>query len=337
MNIPASTAPRIAIADLGAVPLYPASWYRFGAVSELQPGPVSKTMLGKQLVAFRTASGQVAVIDGRCAHMHSDLGAGTVIGETLQCPFHQWRFGTDGQCVAIPCSQVIPAAANLASYPTRVRHQQVYFFFGSQPLFELPFYDGVSPDQLTHGPVFYFEVAAPWYMIAINSVDRQHFRVAHDRRLLDDGDIRHTDPFLHQATYRFAIEGRSWSDQLTRWAGGPEVKLDIAEWSGNVVLAHASLRCTETFGMLFLEPRSSTCTQIHGMVLARPARSGVARFLLDPLQLRIRTLLIRKFLQSDVPRLGGSYVSPRTLISDDQAVVDYLRQLCQLPNGGVAG
>ena len=331
-----SDSKRIEIPNLGSVPLYPASWYRFCSAADINRSPVSKQMLGCHLVGFRTHSGQYTVMNGRCSHMNSDLGMGKVIGETIQCPFHNWQYGTDGRCVAIPCTPDIPATARQTVYPTRVRHGQVYFFFGSEPTFQLPFYDHQESSKLSPSHVFRLDVEAPWYMISINSVDVQHFRTAHDRRLLDTGTILQDGPYKHQANYRFQIEGHAWSDRLTRLAGGDQVELSITEWSGNIVLAHARLQRAETFGMLFLEPLDFQRTSAYTMVFCRVSRTWFGRKILDPLRTLIRTILIRKFLQADIPRMKGSHVCSRTLISEDQRVVDYLRQLCQLANGGIA-
>jgi len=48
---------------------YPASWYLFCASGQLKDKPFSQRILGRQLVAYRKASGQVAVMDANCAHL----------------------------------------------------------------------------------------------------------------------------------------------------------------------------------------------------------------------------------------------------------------------------
>src|SRR6267142_949575 len=85
-----------------AFPVYPASWYLYAASAELARRPLAKTMLGRQLVAFRTEQGHVAVMDGRCAHLGADLGGGRVSGEAIQCPYHNWEYGPDGRCTRSP-------------------------------------------------------------------------------------------------------------------------------------------------------------------------------------------------------------------------------------------
>jgi phenylpropionate dioxygenase-like ring-hydroxylating dioxygenase large terminal subunit len=337
MNIQANEAVadnRLAMGGWGSLPLWPASWYRFGSLSRITAHPVSRDLLGQRLVAFRTASGEVSVLDAHCAHMHADLGGGSVVGESIECPFHHWRFGLDGACVDVPCAAQPPEFASVFRYPTRVRHGQVYFFFGPRPLFELPFFDDDDPTDFAYSSTITEEVLAPWYMISINSVDRQHFRIAHDRRLLDDGKVEHPAPFVQRATYRFAIEGTSWSDRLTRFAGGPEVRLEVTEWGGTVVLARATLARAQTWGMMFLEPRDAGHTIAHIMVLARHSRKWPGGPLLDWARTALRLQLIRRFLIADIPRMKGSYVRPQSLIRDDHDIADYLRILCTLPSGG---
>jgi nitrite reductase/ring-hydroxylating ferredoxin subunit len=52
-------------------------------------------------VLFRTAQGVKALHD-RCPHRHVPLSGGKVVGDTVECPYHGWRFDGTGQCTAIP-------------------------------------------------------------------------------------------------------------------------------------------------------------------------------------------------------------------------------------------
>src|SRR5689334_23634300 len=41
-----------------------------------------------------------------CPHLGAHLGiGGTVVGDSIKCPFHAWRFGGDGACVDVPRSE----------------------------------------------------------------------------------------------------------------------------------------------------------------------------------------------------------------------------------------
>src|SRR5882724_4475395 len=116
---------------------YPSSWYLFCVARELDRGPLSKHMLGTNLVAYRTDAGQVVVMDGSCSHMRADLGKGKVVGDCVQCPFHGWRYGPDGRCTHIPRIDKIPRRVRQRAYPAIERHGLVFVFNGPVPLFPL--------------------------------------------------------------------------------------------------------------------------------------------------------------------------------------------------------
>jgi len=65
-------------------------------------------------------------MDANCAHLGADLGCGTVVGDTLQCPFHNWRYGADGVCTSVPHAAQIPAFARLRTYPVVEQHGSVF-------------------------------------------------------------------------------------------------------------------------------------------------------------------------------------------------------------------
>ena len=160
---------------ISSFPANPASWYLMCHKRELRKGPVAKRMLNRDLVAFQTESGKIAVVDARCSHLGANLGCGEVVGETIQCPFHNWRFGTDGRCKKIPGSTEIPAFARQQSYPVAELQGYIFFFNGVEPLFPLPFFDGEIPGDFRAAKVISYEADASWFMVAAQGFDRQHF------------------------------------------------------------------------------------------------------------------------------------------------------------------
>src|SRR5262245_36493389 len=114
--------------DLGALPTFPASWYLFGTSRDLERRPVVKVLLGRGIVAYRTRAGRAVVMDAKCAHFGANLGNGRVLDETIQCPYHGWRYGTSGLCVHIPAGGPIPGFARQRVYPVEERHRLLFFF-----------------------------------------------------------------------------------------------------------------------------------------------------------------------------------------------------------------
>jgi phenylpropionate dioxygenase-like ring-hydroxylating dioxygenase large terminal subunit len=90
-----------------------APYWQIAAKSrELARKPRRVFIDGQHLVLFRTASGKVGVIEDRCLHRNAPLSQGRVCGETLQCPYHGWRYDLAGRVAAIPALRE-PAAAHL--------------------------------------------------------------------------------------------------------------------------------------------------------------------------------------------------------------------------------
>ena len=64
--------------------------------------PVRLRLLGEDLVAFRTTSGRVGVLDTYCPHRNANLFWGRNEEEGLRCVYHGWKFSADGACLDMP-------------------------------------------------------------------------------------------------------------------------------------------------------------------------------------------------------------------------------------------
>lgn len=77
------------------------SWQAVALTRDIRSRPFRVLHEGAPVVLFRTKAGISALVD-RCPHRMVALSQGRVVKDTLECPYHGWRFGTDGTCVAIP-------------------------------------------------------------------------------------------------------------------------------------------------------------------------------------------------------------------------------------------
>jgi phenylpropionate dioxygenase-like ring-hydroxylating dioxygenase large terminal subunit len=103
------------------LPPYPNGWFAVAHVDELAVGEVKGIhYFGRELVLFRGEDTLPRALDGYCAHLGAHLATGgKVVGNTLRCPFHSWRFdGESGGCVEIPYAKKIPPKAQLRAWPT---------------------------------------------------------------------------------------------------------------------------------------------------------------------------------------------------------------------------
>jgi nitrite reductase/ring-hydroxylating ferredoxin subunit len=320
----------------GSFPLLAASWFHFCGSKELTRGPVSMELCGRAFVGYRAQSGRAVVLSGRCSHMGAQLGHGLVRGESLICPLHGWEYGPNGRCEKIPSCEAVPEFARQRSYPVQERGGHVFFFNGEQARFALPFFEGITPDQLLPAKPFELIAEAPWYFVGANGFDIQHFRMAHDRTLVGRPKVTSSSPFDRRVVAAFSVSGDSFQDRLTRLVAGPSVLMDVTVWCGTFILVRAEFPRTTTFGIFNVLPIDAERTRGRVIVWVKRSRNLLARLAFDPLNAAIRRLFIQTFLRSDLPRIAGLRYQPRNLIAADEMLADYFGWLEKISSPGPA-
>ncbi|MGH3734683.1 MAG: Rieske 2Fe-2S domain-containing protein [Micromonosporaceae bacterium] len=122
------TEPAVRTIDVGALPTrYARGWHCLGLADSFRDGkPHPIHAFGTKLVVFADSHGQLHVLDGYCRHMGGDLTQGSVKGNEVACPFHDWRWGGDGRCKAIPYAKRIPLRARTRSWVTCEENKQLF-------------------------------------------------------------------------------------------------------------------------------------------------------------------------------------------------------------------
>jgi phthalate 4,5-dioxygenase len=97
--------------------------------------PMRMRLLGENLIAFKTASGKIGLVQNSCPHRGASLFFGRNEEEGLRCVYHGWKFDVDGNCVDMPSE---PAESNFkskvraVSYPCVERNGIVWTYMGSR-------------------------------------------------------------------------------------------------------------------------------------------------------------------------------------------------------------
>ncbi|MFF5992462.1 Rieske 2Fe-2S domain-containing protein [Prauserella flavalba] len=114
--------------DAGAPPTrFARGWHCLGLADSFKDGkPHAVNAFGTKLVVFQGEDGTVNVLDGYCRHMGGDLTQGTVKGNEIACPFHDWRWGGNGKCVSIPYAKRVPLRARTRSWLTLEENKQLF-------------------------------------------------------------------------------------------------------------------------------------------------------------------------------------------------------------------
>lgn len=118
-------------------------WWFAALSSEVAPGSLKRhELLGEPVLIGRTRAGHVFAMRDICPHRAAPLSAGRVVdrdgeGETVECPYHGWRFRPDGGCAAIPSltadQDFEVERIKVRSYPTAESQGLVFVWMGSDP------------------------------------------------------------------------------------------------------------------------------------------------------------------------------------------------------------
>jgi phenylpropionate dioxygenase-like ring-hydroxylating dioxygenase large terminal subunit len=124
-------------------------WYFAALAGDLKPGKLQRyEILGEPILIGRTRAGAVYALRDVCPHRAAPLSAGRLVNEAggaevVECPYHGWRFRTDGACSAIP-SMVDDQAIDVGrirvrAYPVAEQQGLVFVWMPTTP--------GGEPDQ----------------------------------------------------------------------------------------------------------------------------------------------------------------------------------------------
>ncbi|MGC7097864.1 Rieske 2Fe-2S domain-containing protein [Amycolatopsis lurida] len=136
--------------DAGAPPArFARGWHCLGLAESFRDGkPHAISAFGTKLVVFQSGDGKLNVLDGYCRHMGGDLTQGTVKGDEIACPFHDWRWGGDGKCKSIPYAKRVPLRARTRSWTTCEENKQLFVWHDPEgnpppPELAIPRIDGI--------------------------------------------------------------------------------------------------------------------------------------------------------------------------------------------------
>jgi 3-ketosteroid 9alpha-monooxygenase subunit A len=114
--------------DAGRAPArFARGWHCLGLADSFRDGaPHAIEAFGTKLVVFADSAGALRVLDAYCRHMGGDLTMGTIKGDEVACPFHDWRWGGDGRCRQVPYARRVPPRARTRAWLTCEENRQLF-------------------------------------------------------------------------------------------------------------------------------------------------------------------------------------------------------------------
>ncbi|MEO9968226.1 MAG: Rieske (2Fe-2S) protein, partial [Hyphomonadaceae bacterium] len=118
------------------------SWYLAAVSAELKPGKqFRQIILGEPVMLGRTKAGEPFALRDICPHRLVPLSEGKQIDTggvpTVQCPYHGWRFGTDGVCKLMPSlteeQDMDASRVRVRRYPIHEANGAVFIYISHDP------------------------------------------------------------------------------------------------------------------------------------------------------------------------------------------------------------
>lgn len=119
------------------------SWYAVARSVDVGFAPLSVTLLGTKVVLYRATAttadqtldqaSQVVAAPDRCPHREAPLSSGYMADGCLVCPYHGWKFATEGRCVRVPSSAdniPVPPRAHLPTFAAVEKYGLVWLCVG---------------------------------------------------------------------------------------------------------------------------------------------------------------------------------------------------------------
>jgi phenylpropionate dioxygenase-like ring-hydroxylating dioxygenase large terminal subunit len=168
------------------------AWYVAAEAGELSHEPLARMICGEPVVLFRTGSGAAAILEDRCCHRRAPLHKGQLVGDTLQCGYHGFRFDAAGTCVEIPGSTVRPpVTARVRSYPVHEAYGYVWLWNGDPERADIAAIPDFSPiaDPAWATVSERMPVAAHYQLFVDNLLDLSHVAFVHRSTIGSDDSI----------------------------------------------------------------------------------------------------------------------------------------------------
>ncbi|MBW4613305.1 MAG: aromatic ring-hydroxylating dioxygenase subunit alpha [Desmonostoc vinosum HA7617-LM4] len=116
-------------------------WYACEFSFAITNKPKQIMILNQRFVLYRNSQEKIIALKDQCPHRGAALSLGWIQNDCIHCPYHGWKFRSDGQCIEIPSNAPgipIPKKASVDSYPVQEKYGFVWLFYGDLPATQCP-------------------------------------------------------------------------------------------------------------------------------------------------------------------------------------------------------
>jgi len=159
-------------------------WHALAGSSELnEENPTKEVrLLSEDLVLFRSAAGQVGLVEPSCAHRKANLSYGVPEPEGIRCAYHGWLYDVNGNCVdqpSEPAGSRFKDKVHIKSYPVQELGGIIFAYLGPAPAPVLPRWDMLVWEGVERH-IISMDLPCNWLQCMDNSLDPVHFEWLHN-------------------------------------------------------------------------------------------------------------------------------------------------------------
>ena len=156
-------------------------WYAAAFSDEVGHALLPRTILGHEIVMYRTSDGAPVVLEDECAHRGLPLSMGRLVGDDVQCGYHGLVYDRCGQCVRVPSQKSAPRGAAVRAFPAVERHGFVWAWTGEPARADeglLPDYSGID-DESRLRTKLHLVLSCNYQLHIDNLLDLSHIAYVH--------------------------------------------------------------------------------------------------------------------------------------------------------------
>jgi nitrite reductase/ring-hydroxylating ferredoxin subunit len=301
---------------------YDQAWYPIALSSELIDGKVlSAEWMNGRVIAIRDAQGRAHVLSAFCRHLGADLAGGELIDGTVRCPYHHWRYDTQGQCVATAFDRA-PPAAKLFRFPVHEGLGFVWAFNGNEPLFDPPSF--ALPESKVHLRARAEDLLNCDHFVPFsNSCDIQHLKAVHGMQL----EINPEDMKITPLSIEYV------QDQIAPGMG--KLRLHIHMIGTNTLILTGETMGRPMYMMSTSRSLPGNRTQIYQSV-ATPRRDAPGDEQMAAAMIEQALKFGRQLMDEDVPIINRISFRQDVLTHSDRVLAKYFDWVRAYPRSSIA-
>jgi phthalate 4,5-dioxygenase len=151
-------------------------------IVERDGAPVKLRLLGEDLVAFRSTSGKVGIVDAYCAHRRAPMCLGRNEENGLRCVYHGWKYDLEGNCVDLPAAgdkDSLKERIRITAYPTREHGGVIWVYMGPRDkMSELPDFEWTRLPKMQRTATKRLQ-RCNWAQVVEGGIDSAHVSFLH--------------------------------------------------------------------------------------------------------------------------------------------------------------